>query len=547
MKLKSFVKSGNRLNCIKMARILLVTDSNFINNIGDYKGRKIKNLEVKSCQSRKAVLQELAGVDEGIVVFSCLDMMAADIAATTLNGADAAVELYINQFLYKIMDKVNETEGKVYYGVAAPLFWTSHSQPVSRAMNHAFKSQKQTPIDHVWLSDYFREVRAGLDGVHLTRQSADRFIRHIFDFFCHINEASGQKLIEFESQPEDAPPSVRTPGRLSAPPMGPSGLDWAEENSRMQVEDGQLLGPPEDETSPARTTSMRSESLLEPTRQNSGSISAYANTQSRLIRLANPYINPFPDLSIPPPSSMMSQNAGQNNSSMEKLERRIGSLESRSFYCDLMTAGLKEELDTEANKAMLNRVSVSGVDLPDLHRMNEVDKVKAMKTKIKEIFDLLTTPETYEVKFVRHLNNQIRGAKLAVIEVKLAEAQQAKLIRAEFVKKRKELSDKLNISPVVRLATRVRIEIMHSVADLLKRYDRTVSSAYCLQYIPKPVIKIVRKSQAGTESIRTMSFCEAVGWVQEKGLRNVIDLRKARERAGATHRATLSQHFVILD
>ena len=101
------------LNSIKMSRILLVTDSNFINNIGDYKGRKIKNLEVKSCQSRKAVLEELSTIDEGIIVFSCLDMMAADIAKTTLTGADAAVEFYINQFLFKIVDRVDETDGKV--------------------------------------------------------------------------------------------------------------------------------------------------------------------------------------------------------------------------------------------------------------------------------------------------------------------------------------------------------------------------------------------------------------------------------------------------
>ena len=117
----------------------------------------------------------------------------------------------------------------------------------------------------------------------------------------------------------------------------------------------------------------------------------------------------------------------------------------------------------------------------------------------------------------------------------------------EFVKKRKELPDKLNISPVVRLATRVRIEIMHVVADLLKRQDRSVTSAYCLQYIPKPVIKVVRKSHSGAEFSRTMSFCDAVSWVQAEGLAGVIDLRKARERAGAAFRSTMSQHFVLLD
>ena len=510
-----------------MAKILLVTDSNFINNIGAYKGQRIKNLEVKSCQTRKAVLQELSTVDEGIVVFSCLDMMASDISKSTPSGADASVEVYINQFVFKIVDRVDETEGKVSFGIVAPLFWSSHSKPVSRALNHTFKLLKVSPLEHVWFSDYHSDVRAGVDGVHLTRQSADRYIKHIFDFAALISEASGQKCVEFEQV---------------------EGQDWSEEavDQRMD-EGGQALVPPETVPSPARTSSMLSASMLDPPprQESSGS---YANTQSRLIRMANPYVNPFPDLSIPPPTTMTPLNAGQISSSLSKLERRVGSLESRTFYNNLTTASLKEELDTEANKAMLNRVTVSGVEIPDLHKMLEADKVKAMRDKIIEIFDLLKTPEqTYEVMFVRHLNRKIRGAKFAVIEVKLADSKQAKDIRAEFVKKRKELSDKLNISPVVRLATRVRIEIMHSIAELLKSHDHTITAAYCLQYVPKPAIKIVRRSSAGVEVSRTMSFCDAVSWIQENELQGVLNLRKARDRAGSTFRATLAQHFVLLD
>ena len=510
-----------------MSRILLVTDSNFVNNIGAYKGQKIKNLEVKSCQSRKAVLQELTTIDEGIIVLSCLDMMAADISKSTPNNADTAVEVYINQLIYKIVDRVDETDGKLAFGVVAPLFWTSHSKPVSRALNHVFKVLKTSPLTNVWFSEYVQDVRAGNDGVHLTRLSADRYIKHIFDFAGLISDASGQKCIELEQA---------------------EGQDWSEDAVDMRIEElGQALVPPETAPSPARTSSMLSVSLLDPTpllRQESSG-SGYANTQSRLIRLANPYVNPLPDLSIPPPVAM---NSSQISGSLARLERRVDSIESRTFNSNLMTAALKEELDTEANKAMLNRVTVSGVELPDLHKMTEEEKVKAMKEKITEIFDLLKTPEqTYEVVFVRHLNRKIRGAKYAVIEVKLADSKQAKEIRTEFVKKRKELSDKLNISPVVRLATRVRIEIMHSVAELLKAHDRTITAAYCLQYIPKPAIKIVRKSPSGNDIVRNMSFCDAICWIQQNDLQKVINLRKARDRAGSTFSATLAQHFVLLD
>ena len=71
---------------VKMAKLLLITDSNFINNVGGFKGRKLKDLKVKSCQSRRSVMQEVHSMEEGIVVLSCLDMLAADIAKSTVNN-----------------------------------------------------------------------------------------------------------------------------------------------------------------------------------------------------------------------------------------------------------------------------------------------------------------------------------------------------------------------------------------------------------------------------------------------------------------------------
>ena len=517
----------------KMSRILLVTDSNYINNVGTYKGQMVKNLEVKSCQSRKAAIQAMSEVEEGIVVISCLDMMAADVYKSTLNNADAAVEVYLNQLVFKIVDRVDETDGKVAFGIVAPLFWSSHPQPVSRALNHTFKLLKNSSLNNIWFSEYVKEVKAGADGVHLTRTSADRYIKHIVEFFSQISEASSIKCIELENNPALGDQPV---------PGAQGGSDWAADETPMQVEEaGSALLPPADVPSPTRTTSMLSASILEPVTRHDSALQQ-SMTQSRLLRLAD-----YPDLSIPPPAVSVTRNLSHFGS-LASLERRVDYIETKSFYNDLMTAGLKEELDTEANKAMLNRVTVSGVDLPDLHKMTDTEKVKAMKEKIAEIFEKLKDEgQEFEVTFVRHLNRKIRGAKFAVIEVKLSDQNQAKILRSNFVKKRKELPDKLNISPVVRLVTRVRIEILHSVADLRKKYDRTISSAYCLQFIPKPAIKIVRKSVAGTESTRTMSFCDAVSWVQENNLRNVIDLRKARDRAGATFRSALSQHFVLMD
>ena len=517
-----------------MARLLLLADSNFQNNIGEYSGRKIKNLEFKSCQTRKAVMSELSGVEEGIVVVSCLDMIAADIVKTTPQGAEQAVELYYNQLVYKLVDRADEADGKLAFGVMAPLFWSSLPVTVRRAMNHVYKTLKTTPMNNVWISDPIKNVWAGADGTHLTGNSAKHYIRQIQDFAVKIESASKVKCIEFDSTPEGDP-----------------GMDWNEEMVASDIDKEAvniLVAPGDQDLPPPERSGTSSGSILAPPRLNFPA----DDTQQRLMRLASPI--PFPDMSIPPPGST---NSGRRTPqpeteevSLNSLARRVGALEAKTFYDNLTTASLKEELDSEANKAMLNKVTFSGVVIPGLEGLNDTDKIRVMRAKVQEIIELLQEPnQEFEVQFVKHLNKQVKGQKTSVLEVRFANSQQAMGLRAEFAKKQKTvtLPSKVNITPVVRLATRVRIEMMHSIANLIKQHDRAVTRAMCLQYIPKPVIKLSYKSAAGEDYSRSMSFIEAISWVKENGYQQTIDLKKARDRAGASFRSTLSQNFVLLD
>ena len=553
-----------------MARVLLIADSNFKNNIGAHKGRKIKDLEIVSCQSRKSAVQELTSIEEGIVVIACLDMITSDIVKSTVGSAEGAVEVYLNQLIFKLVDKVDETDGRVAFGVVAPLFWTSHPVEIKRALNHTFKLLKKSPLNNIWFSNYVKDINAGNDGVHLTNLSADRYVKFIHEFFEYVSNESGLKHVEFIN-----------------PEATMEGGNWADDvmDLSRSSDAGTALLPPDDEDqpSPARTTTMLSTSILHPTlsRQPSDAMQMLStsflqptltqqpsntmqmsststlqstvsqqhsnarqinSTQERLLRLADQ----MPDLSMPPPTIV--SNISEVNISFARINRRLSSLETRSYYTNVMTATLKEEQDTEANRALLNRVTFSGVVIDNLGCMDEKDKVTAMRSKIAAIIDLLKEPEqTYEVQFVRHLNWKIRGQTSAVIEVKFPDAKQAKDIRNEFVKKQKSMPEKINITPVVRLATRVRIEILHSVAEAMRNHDQSIVKAYCLQFVPKPVIRIVRKSLTGAEFNSTMTFIEAVTWVKENEQLVRIDLKKARDRAGASFRGTLAQHFVVLD
>ena len=515
-----------------MARVLLIADSNFKNNIGAYNGRKIKNLEIVSCQSRKSAVQELSSVEEGVVVIACLDMIASDIVKSTVGEAEGAVEVYLNQLIFKLVDKVDETDGRVAFGVVAPLFWSSHSVEIKRSLNHTFKLLKKSPLNNIWFSNYVRDINAGADGVHLTNLSANRYVKFVNDFFEFVSNESGLKHVEFENPLPEA-----------------STGSWADEvmDLSRSSDAGIPLQPPEEEEevqpSPARTTTMLSTSILLPSAPLSAVNSMLIDsTQARLLSLADQ----MPDLSVPPPALV--SNLSEVNSSFAKVNRRLTTLETRSYYTNVMTATLKEDQDTEANRAMLNRVTFSGVVIENLWRMSEKDKVTAMRSKIGALIELLKEPEeSYDVLFVRHLNNQIRGQSTAVIEVRLQDNKQAKDIRSAFVKKQKSLPEKINITPVVRAATRVRIEIMHSVAEAMKKVDHSIVKAFCLQYVPKPVIKIVRRSLTGGEYNSTMTFIDSITWVKENEHIVRIDLKKARDRAGASFRGTLAQNFVILD
>jgi hypothetical protein len=240
------------------------------------------------------------------------------------------------------------------------------------------------------------------------------------------------------------------------------------------------------------------------------------------------------------------------SNSLTRIENRLGTLEAKSFYDNLKMASLQEEQDTEANRATLNRVVVNGIRIPSFSRMTENEKVPLMKSKVqelaKELAEGTSSSETsWEVVFARHLNKQVRGQVSTVIEAKFATEQIATEFRKNYVSKRNNPEyDGLVVAPAVRLATRVRVEILVAICNLLRSHDKSISKVLCMQFIPKPVIKITRKNDRNVESVQTMTFLEAVSWVKERDLEGKINLQKAHRRAGSAFRGVLQQTFVLL-
>ena len=378
-----------------MANLLLLADSNFTNNIKDYSGPMLQHLQVKSCQTRKAIMSEVGLAEEGIVVIASLDMMAANIARSTAANPYRAVEVYLNHFYHKLIDKLDESDGRLAFGVVAPLYWSSHANEVKRALRHSYECMKNLPVEKIFFSDPAFGINAGADGVHLTRRSANKYIELIHNLFLKI--ADDAHL---------GPVSIQGPSAHNATEAGSSHEADNSEVDNMDEDPEAVISltPPlvafeaiERQVSAMSASIVRS---LSPNPRASGQ----TRTQNRLVELAQP------DFSVPPPSARTTLTqpdpnwADQDNfdlrSSVQRIERKIGVIQSKAFYDNLMMALLKESQDTEANKAMLHKVTISGIALPNMSRMLDHERNNLMRSKVSIIAECIKEPgQTFEVKF----------------------------------------------------------------------------------------------------------------------------------------------------
>ena len=517
--------------------LILTAASNFANNINGYEGRRVKDLVFRSCSTRRAVMAEVNLINEGILVVASLDTIAADVAKSTPTDPGRALEVYINQMLYAMMGKVDEADGKLAYGIVAPIYWTRHSAEVKKSLHHAYKTLKGNTLTSIFVGESLRHVKAGADGVHLTRNCSNRYIEHIQSFFVHIAANTGLGPVVLEG------------GNPAA-----AGLDHNADDDPKAVVD---LVPPEDalDEHMSPVEEVMSVSMIRSGSQQS--VVRASSVQDRLQLIAQA----IPDLSMPPPSrhTTLSQfpsdpaNLHEVKLSLNKIERRIGAIEAKAFHDNVMMALIKEEQDTEANLATLNRVTITGITLPATFRgLPDADRIEVMRQKVKELVDLVKKDgQSFDIKFVKHLNRQVRNPRTVVLEARFGDAQQATNFRTQFVATRKDSEvaqfNGVNVAPVVRLATRVRVEILRIIAEQMKRMDNSIVRAYCLQFVPRPIIKIVRKNAAGVELTRTMSFIEAVCWTKEEDLIDSINWKSAQDRAGSSFTGRKAQFFVVLD
>jgi len=100
--------------------------------------------------------------------------------------------------------------------------------------------------------------------------------------------------------------------------------------------------------------------------------------------------------------------------------------------------------------------------------------------------------------------------------------------------------DKVQVMPVITLATKVQIDIMKAIA---RRIESNVQSAYVPNFLPRPILHI--KAIDTRRHISSLTFSDAVK--EYGGLIKGSNLAPAYKRAGGNFRDQMRQHFVVLE
>jgi len=219
----------------------------------------------------------------------------------------------------------------------------------------------------------------------------------------------------------------------------------------------------------------------------------------------------------------------------------------------------EEAADTIKNEKNLDKVIFKGVPIQNLEGKMDVKKpiiIKALEGILDAILDLEEGPDGTKVYpkilFVSHLNGQIKTPR-RVIEAKFESKDVAGKIRTAFAEKRKRLKaggvlpDALKGIGVHLCLTRdttIRIEILKALAKIVSDNTNREVNSYVLEFLPRPLMKVVITKSEHDVTTRVFGFTEAIRFVKESYPIHDQDLIEAYSKAGNSR--NLAHKFVIL-
>ena len=225
----------------------------------------------------------------------------------------------------------------------------------------------------------------------------------------------------------------------------------------------------------------------------------------------------------------------------DRMDRLEAAFRTRNISDNLVMARLREELDAGANKVKEDRVVINGLVCKEALPTEIRAKTEVLREIAMKVFNFLIPDFRGKITFISQ--GKSASTPLPMVEARLDKVEFALAIRKAFAEKSKSKLltgdyEKLFITNSVNLATRVRIDILKSIAQ---KVNSDHVRAYVVGFISRPVMH-VRKVSAGSQ--KTLTFVDAI--MSYGNLIRPADLASAYKRAGVAFDGQLQQNFVIM-
>jgi hypothetical protein len=247
------------------------------------------------------------------------------------------------------------------------------------------------------------------------------------------------------------------------------------------------------------------------------------------------------------------ENFDDARSEVRSVEQRLDAMEEeiRNQKCknrayNLMMARLREETDTSMNRSKEDRIVMTGLSSSTPLPQDLKSRVTVLKTIVGKIFETLIKDFNGKILFLNQgkSNDQLINS----VEVRLDSVTNATALRKAFAERRSkgDLPDnlqKLFVTNCVNLATRIRIDILKSIA---KKLTTTKEIAYVSGFISRPMMHIKKVlTSSNSRPVRSYTFIDAVSKFGD--LVRAEDLTAAYGRAGSVFDGQIEQNFIVLN
>ena len=224
----------------------------------------------------------------------------------------------------------------------------------------------------------------------------------------------------------------------------------------------------------------------------------------------------------------------------------------------IVHAGTKEDLDKIENNQNMNKIIISGLEVPEIWLQdNWKGRVAHIKDAISPLFKFIDPDHDYTLGYVKHLNQRLQAAR-QIVEVTLDTDRHGRGIRKCLAGKIKtwkesgsfpEIMNGVSLAPSLTVATRVRIAILKAIAKII-RSELPNHDAWVIQHAARPVLKVEITLEDNRKAENSYGFAQAIAFmIKELPTRKPSDqdLFDAYTIAGMRFGPEISHYFVLLD